>query len=62
MNSKNNDNGALWEYILGNPNLDVVESHLACPNQVLEDTNLLRTLASVPNEPFNLVTECPIET
>lgn len=51
----------MCEYSVGNPNLDVVESHVVCLNQVLEGTNFLRTLPSIPSDPLNPVTNYPIE-
>lgn len=50
------------KYSVGNPNLDVVESLLACSNQVSVGTDFLRTLPSSPSESLNLVTDCPVET
>ena len=61
VNSTKNEVGALHEYIVGSPNLDDVESHLDCPNQVFKGTAFLRTLPSVPSESLNLITDCPFE-
>ena len=61
MFSKTNDNGALCQDLVGNPNLDVEESQLACLNQMFEGINSLKTLPSMPIEAPNLVTDCPIE-
>nr|CAN67046.1 hypothetical protein VITISV_001151 [Vitis vinifera] len=46
---------------VGNPNLDVVESQLACLNQMSEGINSIKTLPSLPIKAPNLVTDCPVE-
>ena len=50
------DDGALCQDFVGNPNLDVVESQLACLNQIYEGINSLKTMPSMPIEAPNLVT------
>ena len=61
MFSKKNDDGALCQDFVGNPNLDVVESQLACLNQIYEGINSLKTLLSMPIKAPNLVIDCPVE-
>ena len=61
MISKKNDDGALCEDFVGNPNLDVVESQLACLNQMFEGINSLKTLPNMPFDAPNLVIECLVE-
>ena len=61
MISKKNDDGALCEDFVGNPNLDVVESQLACLNQMFEGINSLKTLPNMPIDAPNLVIECLVE-
>ena len=34
---------------------------MARPNQVSKGTNFLRTLPTIPSEPPNLVTKCPVK-
>ena len=43
---KKNDDGALCQDFVGNSNLDVVESQLACLNQMSEGINSLKTMPS----------------
>ncbi|WJZ81184.1 hypothetical protein VitviT2T_001038 [Vitis vinifera] len=59
--SKKNYDGALCQDVVSNPNLDVMESQLACLNQMSEGINSLKTLPSIPIEAPNLVTDCPVE-
>ena len=61
MFSKKNDDGALCQDFVGNPNLDVVESQLACLNQIYEGINSLKTLLSMPIKAPNLVIDYPVE-
>ena len=51
-----NDDGVLCQDSVGIPNLDVVESRLACLNQMSEGINSLKTMPSTPIEAPNLVT------
>ena len=53
---KKNDDGALCQDSVSNPNLNVVESQLTCLNQMSKGLNSLKTMPSMPIEAPNLVT------
>ena len=54
--SKKDDVGTLCQNSVGNPNLDVVKSHFAFSNQLLESFNPFKSIPNLPNEVSNLVT------